>query len=248
MTRLAEYLARARRVLVFTGAGISTGSGIPDFRGPRGLWKKRQPVFFQDFLASEKSRVEHWDYKLEGWEAFKKARPNPAHLALVELERLGLLEVLVTQNIDGLHHAAGNSPDRIIELHGTNRQVECLSCGLRGDPEPAFAEFTRTKRCPRCSCGGWLKTATVSFGQALPSGAMERAAAAARRADLVVSIGSTLSVLPAASIPLLARQSGAPYVIINQGPTEHDDIASICLSGDAAEVLPEALEELRALR
>lgn len=247
MTRLSDYLARARSTLIFTGAGLSTGSGIPDFRGPQGLWKKRPPVYFADFLTSEQSRVEHWDYKLEGWQAFRDAQPNPAHKALVELERMGRLDVVVTQNIDGLHHAAGHAPERVIELHGTNRQVECLRCGTRSDPEPAFAEFKRTRRPPLCACGGWLKTATVSFGQAMPVEAMERAQAAARRADLVVSIGSTLSVEPAASVPRLARESGAPYIIINQGPTEHDGIASLLLSGDAARILPEALLELRSL-
>lgn len=242
---LIDLLRRSRRILVFTGAGISTASGIPDFRGPQGIWKKRRPVYFQDFLASEEARVEHWDYKLEGWEAFKEAKPNPAHLALARLEKLGRLSALVTQNIDGLHHAAGNSPGKIIELHGTNRQVECLTCRQRGDPEPAFESFRRTRRCPRCACGGLLKTATVSFGQSLPPGLLERALDSARRADLVLSIGSTLSVEPAASVPRAACEAGAPYAIINQGPTEHDSLASLRIDADAVEALPPAVEAIK---
>lgn len=240
---LSAYLRVASRVLVFTGAGVSTGSGIPDFRGPQGVWKKRRPVYFDDFLSSEEARTEHWDYKLEGWEVFRSARPNAAHLALAGLERLGKLEALVTQNIDGLHQDAGSSPEKVIELHGTNRLVECLSCGKRSDPEPAFAEFRRTRRCPRCpgACGGLLKTATVSFGQAMPRGPLDSAVAAADRADLVVAVGSTLSVEPASSVPLGAASRGVPYVIINRGPTAHDRSATLRLEGDAAEILPKAV-------
>ena len=137
--RLVELLRPASRILVFTGAGVSTGSGIPDFRGPNGLWKRRQPVYFNDFLASEQSRVEYWDQKAEGWESFRDAQPNAAHRALVRLEELGRLRALVTQNIDGLHQAAGSSAARLIEVHGTNRRVECLDCAELTDPGPAVA-------------------------------------------------------------------------------------------------------------
>lgn len=240
-TRLFRLLSEASRVLVFTGAGISTGSGIPDFRGPRGTWTKRRPVTFQDFMASEAARVEHWDYKLEFFEAFRDARPNAAHRALAELERRGKLEALVTQNIDGLHEAAGNSPGRIVELHGTNRAIECTRCGARSEPGPHFEAFRRTRRCPVCPCGGRLKTATISFGQAMPQREMARAAEAAARCDLVVSIGSTLEVHPAASVPLMAVDRGVPYAIVNRGPTAHDLLATLRLEGDAVELLPRAL-------
>lgn len=239
--QLRDWLARSRKILVFTGAGISTGSGIPDFRGPQGVWTRRRPVYYQDFLSSEAARLEHWDYKLEGWEAFRNARPNAAHLALMQLEKSGRLDTLVTQNIDGLHEAAGNSRDRILELHGTNRRVECLRCGLRSDPEPAFEEFRRTRRCPLCPCGGWLKTATVMFGQALPEAVLERAFAAAQRADLILAVGSTLEVEPAASVPLAACRRGIPYVIVNRGPTAHDRLAALRLEGDVTRLLPEAV-------
>lgn len=231
-------LGRAKRVLVFTGAGMSTGSGIPDFRGEKGVWKSRKPVYFQDFLASEESRVEHWDYKLQGYEAFRDARPNAAHKALVELERQGRLELLVTQNIDGLHHDAGHSADKVVELHGTNRFIRCLSCGAESEPAAAFAVFRKTRRCPTCACGGFLKPATVSFGQAMPQEPMGRALKAAKDADLVVSLGSTLEVEPAASVPMAAAKRGTPYVIVNLGPTAHDRFARVKIDGDVCSVLP----------
>lgn len=242
---ISRYLARASSVLVFTGAGISTDSGIRDFRGPQGIWKKRQPVLFEDFLRSEESRVEHWDYKLEGYRAFRDARPNAAHHALVELERMGRLELLVTQNIDGLHQDAGSAPERIVELHGTNRQIECLGCGRMSDPESAFERFQAERRCPRCACGGFLKTATVSFGQAMPEEKLARAFTAAAQADLVIAIGSSLTVEPAASVPAAASRKGAAYVIINQGATAHDDIATVRLEADAAVVVPQFVTELK---
>ncbi len=242
--QVISLLEVAQRVLVFTGAGLSTGSGIPDFRGPQGIWKKRQPVYYDEFMADEAKRVEHWDYKLEGYDTFLKAKPNAAHRALVNLERLGKLDVLVTQNIDGLHHRAGNSEDHILELHGTNRLVECQSCGEQSDPEPAFAEFKKTKSCPRCPCGGLLKTATISFGQAMPENLMWRAFAAAERADLVLALGSTLSVEPAASVPRRAADLGVPYVIINSGETAHDRLATVRLSGDLCQILPAIVQGL----
>lgn len=244
---LGGWIARSRRMLVFTGAGISTGSGIPDFRGPSGVWTRRKPVMFEDFMTSEESRVEHWDYKLEGWEAFRDAQPNAAHKALALLDRMGKVAWVVTQNIDGLHQAAGHSPEKVLELHGTNRAVECLSCGRRGDPEPAFQEFRKTRRCPRCACGGLLKTATVSFGQQLPPALLAAAFQAAKESDLVVSIGSTLTVEPAASVPRLAQGQGTKYAIINQGPTAHDEIADLRLEGDATDILPLVVAETQAL-
>lgn len=231
-------LGDARRILVFTGAGISTGSGIPDFRGPQGVWKRRSPVYIQDFLASEESRIEYWDYKLEGYAGFLAARPNAAHLALADLERQGRLEALVTQNIDGLHVLAGNTPGKVLELHGTNRLVSCLSCGLELDPAGPFETFEKTRQPPRCACGGWLKPATISFGQALPEALLERAFEHARRCDLVMSLGSTLQVEPASSVPASAAGRGVPYLVVNQGATAHDHLATTRLEGDLCELLP----------
>jgi NAD-dependent deacetylase len=243
---LVELLKSSHRILAFTGAGISTGSGIPDFRGPDGVWKRRKPVYYHDFMTSEQARVEHWDFKLEGWPAFKAARPNRAHLAIVQLERAGKIEAVVTQNIDGLHAKAGTSSDRLVELHGTNLLVECQNCGELSDPDAHFAYFQKTRKAPRCDCGGLLKPATVSFGQNLRTETLERAAAAARNADLVLALGSTLSVYPAADIPLAAAQKGVPYIVINRGPTEHDQLreCTMRLEGDVTDLLPLAVNAL----
>jgi NAD-dependent protein deacetylase/lipoamidase len=243
--RLVAALAGARRILVFTGAGISTNSGIPDFRGPGGVWTKRQPVYLQEFLDSEDKRREYWDFKLEGYAQFASARPNASHEAIVALERAGRVEAVVTQNIDGLHQAAGSSEARLVEIHGTNRWVECLGCGVRSEPAPAMAAFERTRTTPTCGhCGGWLKLATISFGQALRPETLTRAFAAAAACDLVLALGSTLSVHPAASVPLEARGRGVPYVVINRGPTDHDELATLRLEGDVAALLPAAVAEV----
>jgi NAD-dependent deacetylase len=245
MEKLVGLLRAGQRILVFTGAGISTGSGIPDFRGPEGVWKRRQPVYYHDFMRSEAARVEHWDYKLEGWPAFRDARPNATHKAIARLEQAGKVLAVVTQNIDGLHARAGTSPERLIELHGTNAFVECQSCGKRSEPGPHFEAFRKTRRPPVCECGGFLKPATISFGQNLRNEDLERAQEAATRADLVVALGSTLSVYPAANIPLIAAGKGAPYVIINRGPTEHDGLPEVTLrlEGDVEEVWPAGVQE-----
>ena len=244
---LAAAVSGAKRVLVFTGAGMSTASGIPDFRGPQGIWKQRRPVLFQDFMASAEARREHWRYKAAGHREFVRARPNAAHRALLALERLGKLDTLVTQNVDGLHQDAGHDPERVVELHGTNRAAECLSCGARSAPEPALVEFEATGDCPRCrTCGGLLKTATISFGQPMPQTELQRAFRAARRADLVLAAGSTLEVQPAADVPLAAAGAGAFYAIINRGPTGHDRYADLRLEGDVTELLPALVRAVEA--
>ncbi len=242
---LSHYLRRAGRILVFTGAGISTASGIPDFRGPNGIWTRRQPVYYDDFMGSESARIEHWEYKLESWPAFREAKPNATHQAIVRLEEKGKLLGCVTQNIDGLHARAGTSAQRLIELHGTNSLVECQTCGKRSDPQPHFDAFRRTRIPPRCHCGGLLKPATISFGQNLRPKDMERAETVAAAADLVVALGSTLAVYPAAGLPLIAARHGAPYLIVNRGLTEHDHLREVSLriEGDVAEVFPTAVDQ-----
>ena len=242
--RLADYLRASRKALIFTGAGISTASGIPDFRGPQGVWTRRQPVYYQDFMTSEAARIEHWDYKLEGWDGFRTAQPNAVHHAVVRLEKAGKVLSVVTQNIDGLHALAGTSPERLLELHGTNLLVECQSCKWRGDPEPHFEFFRTGRRPPLCECGGFLKPATISFGQSLDPQVLERAAARALETDLVVALGSKLSVYPAAGFPLMAAERGVPYVIINRGATEHDDEPRVALriEGEVNEIFPAAVD------
>ncbi len=246
--KLIELLRAGQEILVFTGAGISTGSGIPDFRGPEGVWKRRQPVYYHDFMRSEAARIEHWDFKLEGWPAFRSARPTAAHEAIVRLERAGKVLAVVTQNIDGLHARAGTPPEHLVELHGTNLYVECQSCGKLSDPEPHFEYFGRTRQPPLCDCGGFLKPATISFGQNLKNEVLERAQDAAAKAGLVIALGSTLSVYPAANIPLIAVGHGAPYVIINRGPTDHDSLPEVTLrlEGDVNELFPPAVREVLA--
>jgi len=242
--RLVDYLRGSRRILIFTGAGISTGSGIPDFRGPEGIWTRRTPVYYQDFMTSESARIEHWEYKLETWPALSAARPNVIHDAIVKLEEAGKVTAVLTQNIDGLHARAGSHPETLIELHGTNLLVECQTCGWRDDPEPHFQQFRLDRRPPLCRCGGFLKPATISFGQALDQNVLAQAGEASRRADLVVSLGSTLSVYPAASFPLAAANRGVPYIIINRGATDHDGQKSVSLriEGEIAEIFPTAVE------
>ena len=241
--RLVERLQAAQRILVFCGAGVSTASGIPDFRGPNGVWTRRRPVQYAEFLASDDARVEYWDYKLESWDVYQRARPNAVHDAIVALERAGKIAAVVTQNVDGLHRRAGTSPAMLVELHGTDLLVECQSCHATSEPAAHFASFQATRRPPMCGCGGVLKSATISFGQSLRAADLERAAAAAMKADLVLALGSTLSVYPAASIPLLAAERGIPYVVVNRGMTEHDDHPAVTLrlDGDVTEIIPQAV-------
>ncbi len=240
---LSEYLRRARRILLFTGAGISTGSGIPDFRGPQGVWTKRKPVYYDDFMSSEAARIEHWDYKLEAWDSFRFAQPNDVHHAIVRLEKAGKVRMVLTQNIDGLHTLAGTKPERLVEIHGTNSLIECQSCLERTEPQSHFDSFRASGQPPLCECGGFLKPATISFGQSLDVAELARAQQAALEADLVVALGSTLSVYPAASFPLLAARRGVPYVIINRGATEHDELECVALrlEGEVSEIFPAAV-------
>ena len=249
-SRLVERLQASRSILVVSGAGVSTASGIPDFRGPGGVWTRRRPVYYDEFLASEAARVEYWDYKLETWEIYQHARPNSVHHAIVALERAGKIVSVVTQNVDGLHRRAGTSPDVLVEVHGTDLLVECQTCHAASDPAPHFAAFKTTRRPPYCDCGGALKSATISFGQPLRAEDLERAAAAAEKADLVLALGSTLTVYPAASIPLLAAERGTPYIIINRGATGHDGHTSVTLrlEADVTAIVPPAVEAALASR
>ncbi|MGH8606721.1 MAG: SIR2 family NAD-dependent protein deacylase [Gammaproteobacteria bacterium] len=242
---LIDTLRDASDILVFSGAGISTASGIPDYRGPQGVWTRRTPVYYQDFMRSEAARIEYWDYKLEGWEAFHEAQPNPVHHAIVKLERASKLCKLITQNVDGLHACAGTTHGRLVELHGNSRAVECQRCHERSDPRPHFDSFKQTRKPPICRCGGYLKPATISFGQSLRERDLDDAFAATKECDLVIALGSTLSVDPAASVPLLAAERGVPYVIINRGATEHDThpLMSLRIEGDVLDIFPPAVEE-----
>lgn len=240
---LSTLIAASDRILVFTGAGISTASGIPDYRGPQGVWKTRRPVYYHEFMESEEHRKAYWQQKMEDAASWGSAGPNEVHAAIVALEQAGKVEMVVTQNVDGLHAVAGTSADRLVEIHGTNRKVECQSCGERTEPEPHFQSFAATGECPVCHCGGILKPATISFGQDLRADELARAFGAADRCDLVLALGSTLAVHPAASIPLYAAERGAPYVIVNQGVTDHDQLSVVTLriEGDVVAIIPDAI-------
>lgn len=243
IARLASMIATAERLLVFTGAGISTASGIPDYRGPEGVWNTRRPVFYDQFMTDHDARVEYWRQKAEDHEAFGSARPNAVHRSIVELQREGRIELVVTQNVDGLHRAAGTTSGLLVEIHGTNALIECQSCGARSEPGEHFASFEQTGEPPVCDCGGHLKPATISFGQQLRAIDLSRAFDAARRADVAIALGSTLSVTPAADIPLEAARHGASYAIVNRGATEHDrsPFVSLRVEGDVSDVFPEAV-------
>jgi NAD-dependent deacetylase len=242
---LAELIAVARRILVFTGAGVSTNSGIPDYRGPTGRWKTREPVDYRDFLRSEEARVEYWGQKSEQWETMRDARPNGVHHAVVELERAGRVSLVVTQNIDGLHEKAGTARGLLVELHGNALRAECQGCGKARDLDECMAEFRKTRAAPRCGCGGPVKPATISFGQQLVKRDLDRAMAAALGCDLCIAMGSSLSVQPAAAIPLIATQRGARYVIVNRGQTDHDglDDVTLRLDGDVETLFVAAVTE-----
>ena len=241
--RLVAHLHAARAIVFLTGAGISTASGIPDFRGPGGLWTRRRPVYYNDFMSSEAARIEYWDFKLESWDVYQRAQPNHVHHAIVQLERAGKVKAVLTQNVDGLNRRAGTAPSLLVELHGTDLLVECQRCHATSDPIPHFERFRATRQPPMCDCGGILKAATISFGQPLRPADLDRAASMARDADLIIALGSTLSVYPAASLPLVAAQRGIPYVIVNRGATDHDDHPSVTLrlEGDVTEILPSAV-------
>jgi NAD-dependent deacetylase len=237
----AELVARARRVTVLSGAGVSTDSGIPDFRGPQGVWTKDPKAEklsnLHHYMNDPEVRVASWQARLvhPAW----SAEPNAGHLALAELERRGRLDTLVTQNIDGLHQKAGSSPDRVIEIHGTVREVVCMSCDERAPMERALERVRAGEADPPCrSCGGILKSATISFGQNLVPDDLMRADKAARNCDLFLALGTTLTVFPVAALPGKALESGARLVIANAEPTPYDPQAEAVLRGNLADLLP----------
>ncbi len=239
MMDLVEFAGRLRRsqaIVFFTGAGISTESGVPDFRSPGGVWTKYQPVLFQDFLASESARVQHWQLKKATYELFKTVQPNPAHDAICDLEKRGQLLGLITQNIDGLHKLAGTSETKLVELHGTDRLVTCLECGKRYKPADVYENLPEDFTAPTCNdCGGFLKSANVSFGQSMPVEAMQRAQAWSEQAEIFIVVGSSLQVQPAASFPVIAKRSGALLAIVNRDPTPLDDLADFVHNGAIGE-------------
>lgn len=230
INHLTQLLTTCRRAVVFTGAGISTESGIPDFRSPGGLWSRYKPVMFDDFLRSASARRDAWRLKFKFDEALHAARPNRGHRAVAELVRRGAVTNVITQNVDGLHQAAGVPDTQVIELHGNSTYAHCLACGERHDLAPIRAAFLRDETLPLCvRCGGLVKTATISLGQPMPEDAMARAAQATLACDLFLVLGSSLVVHPAAEFPARAKREGARLAIVNAEPTPLDSIADLVM-------------------
>jgi NAD-dependent deacetylase len=239
MMTVQEFAAKIREnneIVVFTGAGISTESGIPDFRSPGGLWTRYRPVTFQEFMSSEAARVEAWKRRLETHEAHKNAKPNIGHYFVQSLDQKGKLIGLITQNVDGLHSEAGLADKKIVELHGTNRRIICVKCDKAFDPDEIVKRLVGNFSSPQCDvCGGILKAATVSFGQAMPPEAMRQAQEWTEGATVFIVMGSSLQVQPAASFPVLAKRNGALLAIINREPTPLDEYADFVHHGAIGE-------------
>lgn len=237
--RLVE---RADRIVLFTGAGISTNSGIPDFRSPGGTWTKMKPIDFSDFMRSDEARRETWRRRFDMERTLRQATPNRGHRACAELIRLGKASCVITQNIDGLHQDSGIPDDKVIELHGNTTYAHCLDCNQRYEIEDLRVDFEQDNIVPHCACGGWVKTATVSFGQSMPVDAMRRAERETLAADLFISIGSSLVVYPAAGFPQLAKRNGAKLVIVNLQPTGLDEVADLVLNRSIADVMGSVID------
>jgi NAD-dependent deacetylase len=232
----ARWLAASRSAVVLTGAGISTESGIPDFRSPGGVWSKYRTVYYDEFLASADARHEYWTQKCEMHREFASAQPNSGHQVLARWEAAGRIRGVITQNIDGLHHMAGSG--KVLELHGTARQAACLDCQARFEIGPLVELFVAQNRVPECpECGGRLKHATISFGQSLPADVLMQANRWSHEADLMLAIGSSLVVTPAADLPRTAKRDGARLVIINRDPTPLDELADAIFTKSIGEVL-----------
>jgi NAD-dependent deacetylase len=238
IAHLRDLVAGSRVVLPFTGAGISTECGIPDFRSPGGVWTKNRPIPFDEFLASRAMRNEAWKRRFTMEQQFAEARPGRGHLALASLYRAGKSPSVVTQNIDNLHQSSGISPEHVVELHGNNTYASCLDCSKRYELAWVKERFMPAGQAPDCpDCGGPIKTATVSFGQAMPEHAMRRAEALTLGCDLFLAVGSSLVVWPAAGFPLMAKRNGARLAIINREATDFDDIADLVVHEDIGTVL-----------
>lgn len=243
ISHFAELIRNARRAVAFTGAGISTESGIPDFRSPGGIWSRMQPIEFDDFVRSAAMRREAWRRKAVIDRDMRAAQPNRGHRALASLVRRGVMPAIITQNIDGLHQASGVPDAQIIELHGNGTYARCLDCARRYELAPIMAAFARDETLPVCAeCNGIVKTATISFGQAMPADEMARAEAETLACDLFIVLGSSLVVYPAAGFPALAARNGAKLVIVNREPTGLDDLASLVIHADIGTTLGEATE------
>ena len=248
--QVAQWIADSKTLVVFVGAGLSTESGIPDFRSPGGVWDKYDPedFYFQNFVSKQSSREKYWQMATEMYESMKDAKPNAGHLAVAELEKLGRLDCLITQNIDGLHYKAGNSSPKVLELHGTAMHVSCLKCFARYDRDEIQARIAKGDKAPLCdACGGLLKPATISFGQSMPEWETAEASRRSEECDLFIVIGSSLVVHPAAHMPVIAKRGGAKLVIVNRDETACDSMADIVINGPAGSTMASILEHVKIL-
>jgi len=240
--RLRDMIGSAKRIVAFTGAGISTESGIPDFRSPGGIWTRYKPIYFDDFMASDEMRRESWRRKFATDETMLKAEPNAGHRALAKLVEQGRMSAIITQNVDGLHQRSGVPDSKVIELHGNATYASCLDCGHRHELEPIKKAFLGAGKLPLClKCDGIVKTATISFGQAMPEIAMARAQDETLGCDLFIVLGSSLVVYPAAGFPRIAKRKGAKLVILNRDPTDQDDEADMVIHGEIGPTMSRAV-------
>ncbi|NQT73707.1 MAG: NAD-dependent deacylase [Chloroflexi bacterium] len=244
----ASLINNSEKLVVFTGAGISTESGISDFRSPGGLWEKYDPseFMFDKFLASEETRKRYWEMNQSLWPTIVEAQPNTAHIAIAELDQMGKLDCVITQNIDGLHQRAGAPDEKVIELHGTTLWVLCLNCAKRYPRQEIHDRVEAGNKAPYCDdCGGILKPATISFGQAMPERETREAENRSAKCDVFLVIGSSLVVYPAAQMPVLAKRGGAKLIILNMTPTPHDDYADLIIREKAGETMVQIMERLK---
>ena len=242
--QIANKIMAGGNNVVFTGAGISTESGIPDYRSQGGIWDKFRPVYFDEFMSSKDSREEYWRRWVDLYQGITEARPNAAHMALARLEEMGLLKAIITQNIDGLHQASGLNDESIIELHGNTCRIRCMSCRNTSPIDEVQRRLAAGDMAPECNCGGYLKPDTISFGQAMPVAEVEKAAALSQKCDFFLVVGSTLLVQPAAHMPIYAKNGGAFLAIINLSETPCDEMCDVLIRGKAGEVLQQILNEI----
>ena len=244
MESFKELILNCKYPVFFTGAGISTDSGIPDFRGPQGFWKTNSPIYYQDFIASEESRIKYWEQSINFKSNFGSFLPNDGHKAISKIITQKKQGHCITQNVDNLHQDGGLSPEDITEIHGNATFALCLNCNEKIDLGLIHEEFKETNKPPLCnSCNGYVKTATISFGQPMPEIEMQRAQLESLKADLFIVVGSSLVVFPAASLPLVAKENGAKLVIINQEKTDFDDLADLVINDSISKTFNEALNQ-----
>ena len=248
IVQIAQHIIAGKKNIVFTGAGISTESGIPDYRSQGGIWETYRPIYYDEFMTSKEARIEYWRRKSNLYPDLVKAQPNLAHKALVTLYKMNSLEAVITQNIDGLHQKAGLPDERVIELHGNSGRVRCMKCGAVSSIHDAYQRVQSGDLAPECECGGYLKPDTISFGQTMPAEEVRRSVDLANTCDVFLVIGSTLVVHPAALMPEYAKRHGAFLAIINLSETPYDDVCDVLIRGKAGEVMAAIVEKIRYLQ